>query len=299
MNNQMLTFYITNNKSALPLQSYLKDVIGLPKGHLHELRMSKQVLVNGEVPNWTKPLKEGDKVFVPILPEEISPIATDIDIKIIYETEHLLVINKEAGMATHPSSDHDFHSLSNGVAYYFQHNGISSKVRHVHRLDQDTSGAILFAKHAISGAILDRMLEERKVKRTYLALVEGVLSTQQGTLDKAIGKDRHHASRRRISPNGQKAITHFKVVKSFQKEQLTLVELTLDTGRTHQIRVHMSSIGHPIYGDKLYGSKSKHHRHSLHAWKLTVPHPFKEEIVIVHAPVPTSFGPSFLKLEEV
>ncbi len=298
MNDQMLTFYVTNNMS-LPLQNYLKDVIGVPKGHLHELRMSKQVLVNGEVPNWTKPLKEGDKVIVPILPEEISPIATEIDIEIIYETEHLLVINKEAGMATHPSSDHDFRSLSNGVAHYFKHNGITSKVRHVHRLDQDTSGAILFAKHAISGAILDRMLDERKVKRTYLALVEGILSTQHGTLDKPIGKDRHHASRRRISPNGQEAITHFKVVKTFQKEQLTLVELTLDTGRTHQIRVHMSSIGHPIYGDKLYGSKRKHHRHSLHAWKLTVPHPFKEEIATVHAPVPTSFGPSFLKLEEL
>ncbi len=298
MNNQMLIFYVTNNRS-LPLQSYLKDVIGVPKGHLHELRMSKQVMVNGETPNWTKPLNEGDKVVVPILPEEISPIATAMDIKIIYETEHLLVVNKEAGMDTHPSSDQDFRSLSNGVAYYFKNNGISSKVRHVHRLDQDTSGAILFAKHAISGAILDRMLEERKVKRTYLALVEGIMSMSKGTLDKPIGKDRHHASRRRVSPNGQKAITHFKVVKTFQKEQLTLVELTLDTGRTHQIRVHMSSIGHPIYGDKLYGSKNKHHRHSLHAWKLTVPHPFKEESATVHAPVPTSFGPSFLKLEEL
>ncbi|UAL48408.1 RluA family pseudouridine synthase [Sutcliffiella horikoshii] len=298
MNNQMLTFCVTNNRS-LPLQSYLKDVIGIPKGHLHELRMSKQVLVNGENPNWTNPLKEGDQVFVPILPEEISPIATEMDIEIIYETEHLLVVNKEAGMDTHPSSDQDFRSLSNGVAYYFKNNGISSKVRHVHRLDQDTSGAILFAKHAISGAILDRMLEERKVKRTYLALVEGIMSMSKGTLDKPIGKDRHHASRRRVSPNGQKAITHFKVVKTFQKEQLTLVELTLDTGRTHQIRVHMSSIGHPIYGDKLYGSKNKHHRHSLHAWKLTVPHPFKEKSATVHAPVPTSFGPSFLKLEEL
>lgn len=294
----MLIFYVTNNRS-LPLQNYLKDVIGVPKGNLHELRMSKQVMVNGETPNWTKPLNEGDKVVVPILPEEISPIATAMDIKIIYETEHLLVVNKEAGMDTHPSSDQDFRSLSNGVAYYFKNNGISSKVRHVHRLDQDTSGAILFAKHAISGAILDRMLEERKVKRTYLALVEGIMSMSKGTLDKPIGKDRHHASRRRVSPNGQKAITHFKVVKTFPKEQLTLVELKLDTGRTHQIRVHMSSIGHPIYGDKLYGSKNKHHRHSLHAWKLTVPHPFKEESVTVHAPVPTSFGPSFLKLEEL
>ncbi|WP_404448880.1 RluA family pseudouridine synthase [Sutcliffiella horikoshii] len=298
MMNHILTFYVTN-KQLLPLQTYLKDIIGIPKGHLHELRMSKQVLVNDEVPNWTKPLQEGDQISVPILPEEISPSATNMDIEIIYETEHLLVVNKEAGMDTHPTSDQDFRSLSNGVAHYFKNNGISSKVRHVHRLDQDTSGAILFAKHAISGAILDRMLEERKVKRTYLALVEGEMSKPKGTVDKPIGKDRHHASKRRVSPNGQKAITHFNVVKTFPNEQLTLVELTLDTGRTHQIRVHMSSLGHPIYGDKLYGSKYKHHRYSLHAWRLTVPHPFKEESITVHAPVPSKFGPSFIKLEEL
>ncbi|NLP49645.1 RluA family pseudouridine synthase [Bacillus sp. RO1] len=298
MNRQKLTFSVTNNQS-LPLQSYLKDIIGISKGLLHELRMSKQVLVNGDTPNWTKPLQEGDQILIPILPEELSPVATEMAIDIVYETEHLLVVNKEAGIDTHPSSDQDLHSLSNGVAHYFKKNEIPSKVRHVHRLDKDTSGAILFAKHAISGAILDRMLEERKVKRTYLALVEGVMSRSKGIVDKPIGKDRHHASRRRVSPNGQKAITHFKVVKSFPKEQLTLVELSLDTGRTHQIRVHMSSIGHPIYGDKLYGSQNNHHRHSLHAWKLTVPHPFKEESVTVHAPVPTGFGPSLLKLEEL
>jgi 23S rRNA pseudouridine1911/1915/1917 synthase len=298
MNRQKLTFSVTNNQSQ-PLQNYLKDVIGIPKGLLHELRMSKQVLVNGDTPNWTKPLQKGDQIFIPILPEEISTISTEMDIYIIYETEHLLVVNKKAGMDTHPSSDQDIHSLSNGVAHYFKKNEIRSKVRHVHRLDKDTSGAILFAKHAISGAILDRMLEERKVKRTYLALVEGVMSSSKGMVDKPIGKDRHHASRRRVSPNGQKAITHFQVVKFFPKEQLTLVELSLDTGRTHQIRVHMSSIGHPIYGDKLYGSKNNHHRHSLHAWKLTVPHPFMEESVTVHAPVPKGFGPSLWKLEEL
>ncbi len=298
MSNHTITFTVTQNNS-LPLQNYLKDVIGIPKGLLHELRMSKQVTVNDEIPNWTTPLQEGDQLSIPILAEEISPAATPISIEVVYENEHFLVVNKQAGIDTHPSSEKDLHSLSNGVAHYFKENEIHSKVRHVHRLDKDTSGAILFAKHAISGAILDRMLEERKVKRTYLALVEGIWNTSKGTVDKAIGKDRHHASRRRISPTGQKAVTHYKVIKTFPKDILSLLELTLDTGRTHQIRVHMSSLGHPLYGDKLYGATSKHHRHSLHAWKLSVPHPFTGENVTVHAPLPDGFGPSFLKLEEL
>ncbi|KMJ58035.1 pseudouridine synthase [Bacillus sp. LL01] len=298
MNNQKLRFTVSKNAS-LPLQGYLKEMIGIPKGLLHELRMSKQVTVNEEIPNWTTPLLEGDRISIPVLPEEVSPPATDMNIEVVYENEHLMVVNKNAGLETHPSSEKDFHSLSNGVSQYFKQKNIQAKVRHVHRLDKDTSGAILFAKHAISGAILDRLLEERKVKRTYLALVEGILNTSKGTVDKAIGKDRHHASRRRISPNGQKAVTHYKVIKTFPKDRLSLVELTLDTGRTHQIRVHMSSLGHPLYGDKLYGATNKHHRHSLHAWKLSVPHPFTGESVTVHAPLRDGFGPSFLKLEEL
>jgi 23S rRNA pseudouridine1911/1915/1917 synthase len=279
------------------LQDYLKDIVWVPKGLLHELRMSKKVLVNGAVPNWTLPLQTGDTIILPVISEEVSPDPTIMDMSVLYEDEHLLIVNKAADMETHPSSATDHKSLSNGVAHYFVENGIQAKVRHIHRLDKDTSGAILFAKHALSGAILDRELEARKIKRTYLALVEGLLSVSAGTIDKAIGKDRHHASRRRISPSGQKAVTHFKVLKKFTKEKFTLVQLTLDTGRTHQIRVHMSSLGHPLFGDILYGAKSKHTRHSLHAWKLSVPHPFQSGSITVEAPIPTDFAPGTLSGE--
>lgn len=142
MNNHTLTFTITND-NTLPLQSYLKEVLGIPKGLLHELRMSKQVMVNGKVPNWTIPLQEGEELSVPIFAEKLSPPASDLKIEVVFENEHFLVVNKEAGIDTHPSSEKDLHSLSNGVAYYFKVNGIHSKVRHIHRLDKDTSGAIL------------------------------------------------------------------------------------------------------------------------------------------------------------
>lgn len=273
------------------IQDYLKDIVGVPKGLLHELRMSKKVLVNGESPNWTQTLQTGDTIILPVFSEEVSPDPNFMDISVLYEDEHMLVVNKKADIDTHPSSETDQKSLSNGIAHYFVENGIQAKARHIHRLDKDTSGAILFAKHSLSGAILDRELAARKIKRTYIALVEGVLSSSAGTIDKAIGKDRHHSSRRRISPSGQQAVTHFKVLKKFAKEKLTLVQLTLDTGRTHQIRVHMSNLGHPLFGDTLYGAKSKHSRHSLHAWKLTVPHPFENGSVTVEAPIPTDFAP--------
>lgn len=283
-----------NNGESHSLQDYLKDIVGVPKGLLHELRMSKKVLVNGVIPNWTHPLNSGDAIILPVIFEEVSPSPTAMDISVLHEDDHLLIVNKPADRETHPSFENDQQSLSNGVAHYFMKNGVQAKVRHVHRLDKDTSGAILFAKHALSGAILDRDLEARKIKRTYLALVEGLLSVSVGTIDKPIGKDRHHASRRRVSPSGQKAVTHFKVRKKFMKENLTLVEITLDTGRTHQIRVHMSSLGHPLFGDTLYGAKSKHSRHSLHAWKLTVPNPFQSRSITVEAPIPTDFAPPSL-----
>ncbi|WP_223700912.1 RluA family pseudouridine synthase [Sutcliffiella deserti] len=284
---------VTSDK-GIALQEYLKENIGIPKSLLHELRMSKEVKVNDKIPVWTLPLQKGDILSIPFLKETITPSATQMEIDVLYEDEHLLIINKKAGIETHPSSEEDTASLSNGVAEYFVEQEILAKVRHIHRLDKNTSGTILFAKHALSGALLDREMTVRKIKRTYLALVEGLMDCSAGIVDKPIGKDRHHAARRRISSNGQKAVTHYKVWKRFPKEKLTLVELSLDTGRTHQIRVHMSSLGHPLYGDTLYGASVKQERHSLHAWKLTVPHPFKEDVITVEAPIPFDFGPRTL-----
>lgn len=147
--------------------------------------------------------------------------------------------------------------------------GLETKVRHIHRLDKDTTGGVVFAKHRIAGAIMDRLLMERKIKRTYTALVEGRVKKKQGTIDAAIGRDRHHATRRRVSPKGDQAITYYKVEKYFKKQNATLVTLQLETGRTHQIRVHMSYNGNPLVGDVLYGGQTKYMSgQALHAMKI-------------------------------
>ena len=284
---------VTLDSETISLQHFLKDTFPIPKTLLHELRTEKKVVVNEQQPNWTSLLALGDTIKVDLTKQEkITPAPSPMKLDILFEDEHLLIVNKPVGIETHPGSVDTTNSLSNGVAYYFQQNGIHSKVRHIHRLDKETSGAILFAKHALSGAILDKALEERKIKRTYIALVEGSLHKLSGKINQPIGKDRHHATRRRVSPKGQKAVTNFKVIKKLPNANCTLVQLTLETGKTHQIRVHMSHIGHPLVGDQLYGAKTElsHSGQALHAWKLDVPHPFFEEKISVTASISQEFS---------
>ena len=185
-------------------------------------------------------------------------------------------------MNTHPNDETDKNTLLNAAQFYLESTGENSKVQHIHRLDRDTTGAILFAKHSLAGAILDRMLEKRKIKRTYLAIVEDHLKKKNGTIHEPIGRDRHHPTKRRVSSTGQEAVTHYQVIK--QEKGSSYVKCWLKTGRTHQIRVHFSHIGHPLIGDTLYGGKPLYKRQALHAAKLEFTHPITEEEIICYAP---------------
>lgn len=256
-----------------------------PKKQIHELRMDKAVLVNGTLPNWNSPLAENDRIQIKFFQEEDFGVTPSYyDISILYEDDHLLVVNKPAEMDTHPNTPDQENTLANAVAFYLQSKGEQRRVIHIHRLDRDTTGAVLFAKYSFIGAILDRMLEERLIKRSYFAIVDGIIRGKRGTINQPIGKDRHHPTRRRVSSTGQKAVTHYKVLDTFPKRNLSLVSCHLDTGRTHQIRVHLSSINHPITGDVLYGGNTNFKRQALHAVKLEFIHPFTEEIIICYAP---------------
>ncbi|WP_433748469.1 RluA family pseudouridine synthase [Falsibacillus pallidus] len=251
-----------------------------PKKWIHSIRMAGEVKVNNQKANWNAPLKEGDLLHFPLFYEEnYGVIPSFYHIEILYEDEHLLVANKPAGMDTHPNEEGQTGTLANAVAYHLQMNGELCKVQHIHRLDRDTTGAVLFAKNQLSGPLLDRMLSERKIKRTYWALADGLIGPKKGTINKPIGRDRHHALRRRVSPSGQDAVTHFRVLKKIPSERLSFIECTLDTGRTHQIRVHLSDMGHPLAGDKLYGGSSRFRRQALHARFLEFTHPLSGEFI--------------------
>ncbi|KMK96927.1 RluA family pseudouridine synthase [Rossellomorea marisflavi] len=273
---------IPSNWKNVTIEMILKDKWNSPKKWIHSMRMSKEVKINGEVAGWNEPLKGGDRLQLPLfkgLELNVNPTYGELDV--LYEDEHVIVVNKPAGIDTHPNGPDDTHTLANLVAFHIQASGKSSNVLHIHRLDKDTSGAVVFAKDPLSKAILDRLLSERKVKRTYHAVAQGSLKKNKGSITDPIGRDRHHPTRRRVSASGQEAITHFKVV-SKQKDK-TCLTLQLKTGRTHQIRVHLSSLGHPLAGDLLYDGTPVYKRQALHASSIVFPHPLTGETISCHA----------------
>src|SRR4051812_8970695 len=269
----------------LSLEDLFRTVWLAPKKQTHSLRMEKRVKVNNQLANWTAPLKIEDRLEIQFFTmEELNVEPTFYDLSILYEDDHLLVVNKPANMDTHPNLPNQTDTLANAVAFHLQAKGEYRQVKHIHRLDKDTTGAVLFSKHPFIGSLLDQLLEKREIKRTYVAIVHGILPTRKGTIKEPIGRDRHHATRRRVSPGGQPAITHYEVIDTDHRKNISIVKCSLETGRTHQIRVHFSHIGHPLAGDQLYGGNPIFPRQALHAAKLELIHPFTEEIIQCHAP---------------
>jgi 23S rRNA pseudouridine1911/1915/1917 synthase len=278
-------FLVPEEWAGKTVEELFKQIWEAPKKLTHQFRMEKWVMVNHLPVNWTTPLVKGDQLMIHFyknLEDDVKP--SYMKIEILFEDDHLLVVNKPAGIDTHPNDPGQVNTLLNGVASYLQSNGHPAWVRHIHRLDRDTTGAILFAKHPLAVSVLDRMLEQREIKRTYLALVHGLMKRKKGTIHEPIGRDRHHATRRRVSPSGQDAITHFELIDLYQKDNKSLVKCWLDTGRTHQIRVHLSHIGYPLVGDILYGGKLVAPRQALHAAKLEFVHPLTKELISCFAP---------------
>ncbi|MBS4171802.1 RluA family pseudouridine synthase [Bacillus sp. FJAT-49736] len=283
--NNWFELTISEKWNQLSVGQLFRDVWKAPKKLTHQFRMEKHVKVNDSPADWERSLQIGDVLQIALFQEEdFGVIPEEYDIGVLYEDEHLLVANKPAGMETHPNEAGQAHTLANAVAYHLLQKGEHRRVRHIHRLDKDTTGAILFAKHALSHAMLDRMLNERLIKRTYNALVQGLIPKSTDIINLPIGRDRHHPTRRRVSKTGQNAITHIKLLKTIPTKKLSLIECSLDTGRTHQIRVHLSHIGHPLAGDVLYGGKAIFKRPALHARKLTFIHPLTDKKIDCIAP---------------
>ncbi|RIW29609.1 RluA family pseudouridine synthase [Bacillus salacetis] len=266
-------------------EALMRDIWRAPKKTIHQLRMDKAITLNGKPLHWNQPLNQGDVLHFSLQRFDYGVIPAKMPLIVLYEDAHLLIVNKPAGINTHPNDPHsEKDTLANAVAWHLQDRGENAQVQHIHRLDRDTTGAVIFAKHPLAKGILDRLLAEREIKRTYWAIVHGFLKQKKGTINKAIGRDRHHNSRRRTSPAGQSAVTHFQSLEQNTSKSLSLVQLILDTGRTHQIRVHMSSIGHPLAGDLLYGGTKIANRQALHAKYISLPHPLTGERMTFEAP---------------
>ncbi|KEO81184.1 hypothetical protein EL26_22270 [Tumebacillus flagellatus] len=278
--------------------SFLESEVGLPSPLIEQLERVGHLALNKETASLHDSVKTGDRVRMELFPDEpygVEPEMLDLDV--LYEDDHLLVVNKPAGQKVHANDEGETGALLNALAWHYQMQGLETRVRLLHRLDQETSGAILFPKHAVAQKLLDAMLQERKIKREYWALVQGYIRVAHGTIDAPIGRDRNHATRRRVSGTGKPAQTDFRVVERFGA-QATLVQATLRTGRTHQIRVHFAHLGHPLLGDELYGGPTNWmHRQALHAKFLRFTHPITGEDLEIEAPEPPDFSDLLRKVK--
>lgn len=248
------------------------------------------IFLNGIVCDTRLKIKENDIITVDFSYEEISSniVPKKMDLNIVYEDDWLLVINKPAGFATHPSILHYEDSISNGVKYYFDKIGLKKKIRPINRLDLNTSGLIIFAKCEYLQECLNKQMQNKTFVKEYLALADGIFETKNGIINLPIARKEGSIIERCISTDGQTSITHYKVLKEYNS--YSLIECKLETGRTHQIRVHMSAIGHPLLGDTLYGKSSKLiSRHALHCYKLEFVHPVSNTALKLVAELPEDF----------
>lgn len=255
------------------LDKYLaEEMADLSRSRIKELVQAGEVLVNGKKSKVSYKVQKGDLIQVTVLPlEPLKLEAENIPLDIVYEDEDVIVVNKPQGMVVHPAAGHPSHTLVNALLYHTRDLADSPEGFRpgiVHRIDKDTSGLLMVAKNAAARESLEKQLAAKSNKRQYLAIVHGNFAEEEGTIDAPIGRNPKDRKQMAVVEKGKSAVTHFKVLEQYQG--YSLVECQLETGRTHQIRVHMAYIGHPLAGDPLYGPRKTlaGHGQFLHAKTL-------------------------------
>lgn len=310
---EWMEYIVTDEDAGMNVEQVARQRLNVSGRMLQRLTRSKGILLNRKQPFLQRQVKPGDQVAIRVverqpkgqpqlersrqqvsapnasLPEGRDLAADEVPvlppIELLYEDDHLLIANKPAGMMVHPIRQEQDGTLVHALSALFAQRGEPVSVHPVHRLDKDTSGAILLAKSSYGHQLADRLLREGGIHREYVAVVSGQLADERGTIDAPIGRDAKHPTRRRVTEGGDEAVTHFEVIR--RSSYMTMARVWLQTGRTHQIRVHFAHIGHPLAGDTLYGgARGLMRRQALHAESLTFHHPLLDKKLRCEAPLP-------------
>mgnify|MGYP005788930237 CR=1 FL=1 len=292
---------VVSDKENIRIDKYLASILDYSREYIGRLIDSKLVLVNDKIVKASYKVALQDEIVIHDeqmkVEDHIEPVKMDLDI--VYEDEYLMVINKPSGLVVHPGAGNYNNTLVNGLMYYTKHLsdvGGSTRPGIVHRIDKDTSGLLLIAKTNQIHEILADDFKNKRIKREYIALLDGVFKNGSATIDAPIGRDKQNRERMAVVEDGKHAITHMKVLKRY--DGYTLVSCVLETGRTHQIRVHMAYIGYPIHNDPIYSKKeADSFGQFLHSYKMNFIHPITKKEMEFICPLPKHFEVFLKELE--
>ena len=299
---------VSDEETGERIDSFLSGKTEFTRTRIQQLIKDKNITVNGKATKSSYKIEENDEIAIEVPEAETTEIKPEnIKIDIVYEDSDIAVINKQAGLVVHPAHGHYSGTLVNAILYHIKDlSGINGEIRPgiVHRLDKDTSGLIVIAKNDKVHTALTEMFQEKKIRKTYLAILKGKLNKIEGRVVTQIGRDKNDRKKMTVIDDvtkGKTAITNYKVVS--QNNLFTLVKVNIETGRTHQIRVHMRHLGYPILGDSVYGRKDNEKRQMLHAYKLEFSHPVTGHQMEFTGEIPEDFQnalkKSDLKIDEI
>lgn len=299
---------VSDEETGERIDSFLSGKTEFTRTRIQQLIKDRNITVNGKPTKSSYKIEENDEIIIEVPEVETTEIKPEnIKIDIVYEDSDIAVINKQAGLVVHPAHGHYSGTLVNAILYHIKDlSGINGEIRPgiVHRLDKDTSGLIVIAKNDKVHTALTEMFQEKKIRKTYLAILKGKLNKSEGKIVTQIGRDKNDRKKMTVIDDitkGKNAITNYRVIS--QNNLFTLVKINIETGRTHQIRVHMRYLGYPILGDSVYGRKDNEKRQMLHAYKLEFIHPVTGRQMEFIGEIPEDFQKALkksdLKIDEI
>ncbi|MBQ6408031.1 MAG: RluA family pseudouridine synthase [Butyrivibrio sp.] len=297
--SELFEYCVTDEYEGMRIDKLISELIdSLSRTYIKRLIDDKKVFCNGKNVKASFSVSEGDRIVMEIPPVEVPQILPqDIPLDIIYEDADVIVVNKPKNMVVHPAAGHYTDTLVNAIMYHCKDNlsGINGVLRPgiVHRIDKDTTGSVIICKNDNAHREIAAQLKEHSINRVYHAICYGIIREDEGDVDAPIGRSSSDRKKMAVVPGGKEAFTHYKVLKRFEEDGFTYIECRLKTGRTHQIRVHMAHIGHPLLGDEVYASSRKPKFNTngqcLHAKTLGFIHPVSKEYIETDAPLPEYF----------